>query len=118
MLQEQLTTISIPQLGEFQIQVTQFACLQEPIDAIRITCSLGLILIVDTNGIASLKENGHANLPLQVRFSIGYSRLKQQLFRTLQTGDILLLQQSPKYLLAWKRYRYFITPGNLKEILC
>lgn len=94
LLQEQLTTISIPQLGEFQIQVTQFACLQEPIDAIRITSSLGLILIVDANGIAPLKENGYANLPLQVRFSIGYSRLKQQLFRTLQTGDILLLQQS------------------------
>ncbi|WP_032114426.1 FliM/FliN family flagellar motor switch protein [Candidatus Arsenophonus nilaparvatae] len=94
LLQEQLTTISIPQLGEFQIQVTQFACLQEPIDAIRITSSLGQILIVDANGTASLKENGYANLPLQVRFSIGHSRLKQQLFRTLQTGDILLLQQS------------------------
>ncbi|MDR5618342.1 FliM/FliN family flagellar motor switch protein [Arsenophonus sp.] len=94
LLQEQLTTISIPQLGKFQIQVTQFACLQEPIDAIRITSSLGLILIVDANGTAPLKENGYANLPLQVRFSIGHSRLKQQFFRTLQTGDILLLQQS------------------------
>ncbi|WGL95115.1 FliM/FliN family flagellar motor switch protein [Arsenophonus nasoniae] len=98
LLQEQLTTISIPQLGEFQIQVTQFDCLQQPIDAIRITSSLGQILIVDTNGTAPLKENGYANLPLQVRFSIGYSRLKQQLFRTLQTGDILLLQQSLTYL--------------------
>ncbi|HGJ5874533.1 type III secretion system cytoplasmic ring protein SctQ [Arsenophonus apicola] len=98
LLQEQLTTISIPQLGEFQIQVTQFDCLQQPIEAIRITSSLGQILIVDAKGSMPLKENGYANLPLQVRFSIGYSRLKQQLFRTLQTGDILLLQQSQTYL--------------------
>ncbi|WGO83852.1 FliM/FliN family flagellar motor switch protein [Arsenophonus apicola] len=98
LLQEQLTTISIPQLGEFQIQVTQFDCLQQPIEAIRIASSLGQILIVDANGSAPLKENDYANLPLQVRFSIGYSRLKQQLFCTLQTGDILLLQQSQTYL--------------------
>lgn len=94
LLQEQLTTISIPQFGEFEIQVSQFNCLQQPIEAIRITSSLGQILIVDANGSVPLKENGYANLPLQVRFSIGYSRLKQQLVRTLQTGDILLLQQS------------------------
>ncbi|MFW0006289.1 MAG: hypothetical protein AB8W37_02345 [Arsenophonus endosymbiont of Dermacentor nuttalli] len=67
---------------EFQIQVSQFLHQQKPIEAIRIASSLGDILIVDANGTAPLNDNGYRNLPLQVRFSLGYSR-KTAAFPTL-----------------------------------
>ncbi|HGJ5875831.1 MAG TPA: hypothetical protein ACHBX0_04790 [Arsenophonus sp.] len=98
LLEEQLSTISIAQLGEFQIQVSQFLHQQQPIEAIRIASSLGDILIVDANGTAPLNDNGYRNLPLQVRFSLGYSRLKPQLFPLYKLVIFYLLQQPQTYL--------------------